>query len=1265
MQDETFVTQLRVKRVARLAAAQLESGDIAELQEAAAKRFFDKIASYGVFYQATCKWSLANLSPQDKTDLMNDYKLFQPHFAALHSDVDRLIVGSLLKTNDGGLLQKLWHTDYSQAMGITSNSFKHIMGCKTVVMNHIEQAQAQAEFKVKLIEKSTAKRELALRPALDAVTQLKEDVPAFEAIHFVMEAAKSSAHYQQKRVTNNIQLIGVNAAQAKFKEFFKILATYTSNPEIKNLIPQEKEALRKLYQHFQAHVALVDSGLNTRLICALSDNPSDGSLKVEDLNFYKRTLETHFEETVVACEQDELLYADQEMAAKVKELRQPVLAPLGGKTLLTQLNGLQLSKKISDFTNDKLLAFMKLNMDPAVLEQLAYNEQDLPYLNFHKDSPTVEMYKNLLNSLYYLKTGLAQLEQIKGDPSSLAYRTHFVVSFLKPVLVDFLNAHYYLSAASQNPGLSAVMSEGLKIIAPLQDIPVVGSYLQQAMNQVRPSNTPAPAFNALEAWNKQLAVVKKGISSGSKRIAPPKVDVAEVVVDVVELPVNGMKYYLEQIAEQLYQLPVKVQRLSGVAEQDLTPDYELQEQIGDLIETLSVLIDSPGSVSTYSPDSIKSILLALNDVNTQLSTLGMDSRALIIKSVGEMRSLVGADLIALADKTEFNLGLKAGTLSAKVAEQLDQVHASLMNKLSFKGQDMLALRISTASTERRLQIEKDRLAAVLATNEAQKTEAIIFGKPIPQYNELLSLFARLDAIVEENDAEDNDDEEIDNILHLDGEFELPDHDDIQPVDPLRAYLSAVPRQENPELPSLLPIKKDLQHIYNRLLPYLSANGNEEEFTDDYINSITTADELREAIENIKGMQGVVLFELGVFDKLCNLFYFDESEEGFDSDENIEEFLQYYQQLQPYLFKINAKFDQSSFLRTLQTADDFDAAALEIRNLEPQLKELVAGKAQTKAQQQVQCERRITYMENQLTKEQHAAQVKIDAFKDEVLHTTVKNKLKNLGPYADFLYNKIKVDLIANKDILLDDITMDDDIVEAMSVLVDEMLLDYENFRQPYVRVYETYKTLDAQIAAVLRHEGQLEGNPCLVEKLVVLERARQKLLNPNSFLPGVTVQELNEHNLEAQKTLRQVPYHDALVNLQTSLDEIRAYIVENPDEDESVNQAKNEELDSLEDILKDTDRPAKSRLKDISLRGMSNASQQILIMNSDHVLVNLVKAFFTTILSALGIWQSKEEQVLTSFNQHLQAQKNTGKDEDATADVDANEEESDQTVHGM
>ncbi|HGF1461868.1 TPA: Dot/Icm T4SS effector SidH [Legionella pneumophila] len=658
LMDDVFIQKRRSNQESRLNEARLGSEDKNVL--AAANRFFDKIGSYNSIHKAWSKWSLANISQSEKDALIKEYKQFQPHFAALYPDIDKLVVDALTQPTGSNIVSRLYSSDYKQLW--SSDHFKQVLSCKDSVLSSIQQSLAQSEFKAKLIEKTMSHSEETAYTMNNKTTNLTTRVQPFEPLKFTLEDDKPVEYYHKKVIAASNQILELERAQKGVAEFFNyIQKKYPhENPSFDSLDESDKEFLRKAYKTFQPQLlALKHDDINTRLVSSLtSSKPTDPPLRLTDLVSLKSGIDDYLNEKISDLNQDKTTLLDKEEEAREEQYAKAPLVARGAElekqTLFGQMSKLKLSKSVDDFFNKKFQTYLKDNLSPEIWKQLSSNGETLdfdkiPYLEFHKDSPEVAMYKQLINSIHYMKNGLENLESLNdyGDPNNIYHRTRFVMTTFNALVMNICFSKYYVMEAGNNPGLKAIVQEGLDLLKPLEGMPLIGDYLKTTEKQEPPKQ------NIITAWKKQQAVVESGLSKGPK----PKTD-------------------QQLISEQLGKIQEAIDNFDGDLEISDSAREKIKTQIGEFAKGISGL--------SFGPGSAKKILAALTKLETQLSNLDKESPEVTLGKLKDTHSELNAQFRAAAEYTEYHSGQKFGSYSNNISTIVSNFCNGLVSNLPLK-----------------------------------------------------------------------------------------------------------------------------------------------------------------------------------------------------------------------------------------------------------------------------------------------------------------------------------------------------------------------------------------------------------------------------------------------------------------------------------------------------------------------------------------------------------------------------------------------------
>ena len=1008
MQDIEFSEKRREYQTARLSETILEANDTQTKE--AATRFFNVLYNYSSWYQITCKWSLVNISQDEKYKFLKDYKQFQSHFAALNPDIDKLIVDALTKPTEESIVSRLYSSDYKQLWG--SNQFTKVLSCKDALLESIDQSVAQARFKEELIKKSMSHSEQMAYEALDKKTSLKAEVTPFSPVEYVFEDNKPSSAYHKKVIAISHQITQIERAQKGVNGFLSLVEPASPTTDIASLDEISKENLRKFYQQFQPQlIAMGYDDINERLVQSLSSSKSTKPpLCVADLKKIREEIHTKLGTFLSHAKYDKKAYLDQEKVAKLTELERAPLVAKGSelerRTLFGMLQDMQLSKSVDEFFTGKFQNYLKENLSPVVWEQLSKDGKlDLsnipyPYTEFHKDSPEVKMYKELINSVYHIKSGLAKLETINdyGDPKSIVNRSRFVASTMCALIFDICNSQYYLKNAlnqmSGIPAFNAMIHETLELLSPIQRLPLIGDYLTPH-EQLVPL-VPLVPLDYVELWKEQQAIVQGFLSPSTPKpesVLEPEPEAPEVPPIVP--PEKGSMVRL--IAEALYKIPSVLETVSDKLVPSAEKDAQTEANIKAFVQGLDGL--------SFGPDSVKKIISTLSKVEMQLSDIGASGREAVLARLQGIRSELGFVLMAATDETELNLGLKPGTYSSTVSQRFDLFYDSLINNTPLeKAQQALELMIDVTHTQKRLHREEERLLAAQEDNTAVDTKRVIFGDDFENTNKVFNAYKKLNDLITNSRYYDYDRANTEGFIRFRG------------------------------------LQREVDAVYQEIQPLL-AEAHAGIFDENFISRCDDVNELNAAMNRVVAAREAIYNPSTALTKIQQLYL----DSDFSQTKDQEQFIREYQKFQPHLSKITYEYDNYYFLRELQGPKDFVNAAAKISGEVGRLEEVIRGLEKNKVSKISLAEERVAFVNNLLTEQiQKQAPQKIVAFKEKVFTNYVKVNIasalaKSMGPHAALFIEHSMTDFLGKKDEILHDLSLIDDIEASVAKRVDEIV----------------------------------------------------------------------------------------------------------------------------------------------------------------------------------------------------------------------------------
>lgn len=1179
MQDEVFVGKRREHQLNRLSEAQLAGGD--ETAKKAAERFFAKIRSCSGYI---FKQDLSKLSQTDKDILIADYKQFQSHFASLHPAIDKLIVETLLHRSESGYLSRLCGAVIRQ---FGSDHFNQVLSCEKSVLANISQNTAQAKFKEKLVLNTMEHTLGTARKANNNQTLLSAGVDAFKPLIFSREGMQTSGQYHEKSIAVSKQLHELEQAQKGAKTFFRALMKYSASDS--PLDEGQIEVLKRAYKKFQPQlIAMGYSELDQAIVEGLNNKGTLHSiLTTTEITEVRSNLREQLAVYIKVAKEAQTSYVAEERQVKAEEVgSQPLLAQgstLERKTLFGLLQEQQISKSVDKFFKGSFQSYLKDNLSATVWKELsadgkAIDMSKVPFLEFHKDSPEVRMYKQLINSVYYTQEGLKKLESLSdyGDPSYLPNRTRFMMTIYSALITNVNNSKYYFTHAAQNPGLKAVMQEGLDLLEPMKNLPIIGDYLRTPEGP----ELEKPKSDIMAIWRAQQEIVQASITPTIPVTQPEAVQLPrkgrkdEVVIPPEKVEEQSPAVdYVQMIGEKLFEIPALLQQLNTGEEASPVDNQKMQADIKNLVSELKGL--------SVNATILKQVLSVASKLQIQLSDIGASSRTLTLNKVQEIRSEFGTLLVEAADNAEFHLGMKPGTYSSVVSARFDKFYEALISHLPIKDeQTVLKLIVDATGTSKRLVREQERLQTVQADTTAQETRQAIYGSDYEAF-----------------------------------------HTNYKELALLKSVLTDIDEYPTQYGPSIDEMRGDAAAVYKKLQPSLSAL--DPKFDKDFIEDCVDEFALGQAIDTIFAASSRLLEAKGPFAKIQELLLLSD----FTKDADKEQFLKEYEKLQPYLNKVHYSYDITYVLRELQTPEDFVTAARKIVDDAGKIEELIGGIDKAKQVKIELAKERISYCEQLLVKQTtEIGPQKIEDFKQQVfsdylkaniesalavtvgaplaasflqfsmpdflamkaeilrgitikedIATTIGSRLdqalavviaKNQAPFQEFLFNEhinkgikgtikdelgIYADLFINKIMpdyqkqkaqILSGLPFDEKlnttIQSRLNDLNPELFSTHQELKSACTALNNCLKEINEQLE---KEQLTADENPCRMQKLALLNSLKERINNFSRIPSEEAVAFLQQENRVIQIALKDIEHYDALINLHEIMDAIKDNIL--------------------------------------------------------------------------------------------------------------------------
>lgn len=836
-------------------------------------------------------------------------------------------------------------------------------------------------------------------------------------------------------------------------------------------------------------------------------------------------------------------------------------AELGKKTLFGIVSELKLSESVDEFLMGNFQDYLKQNLSLTLWAELASPDGEtldftkIPYSQFHATSPEIEMYQQVINSIYYMREGLKKLESLNsyGDPGYIYYRSQFVITS-RALLIDIMASKNNLIKATKNPGLKAIVQEGLDLLEPMKQLPMIGDYLKTS---AKVAVIAPDERNIIQEWNEQQELVKKAVEPEEFLQALPENPIPHTPEPLKAKLENSNNsealdtISIQLIAEKLYQIPIALTQIKNGAS-----PQEVDKQIIDA--NVQAFVNGLNDLS-FGPKSAKKILKTITKLQIQLSDIGFLSRELAITRLKEIRSEFGTILIAAADDTEFHLGLKPGTYSSVVSDRFDKFYTALVVNMPLeKEQTGLELLIDLTSTQKRLLREEERLETVMTNQTAEETYKAIFGADYDQINPSgNSPFQKLKNIQREDDFTDQTTQE---------KF-LETYAEIQP------YLEKINK------------KYDRHYFLRELQTPEDFNAALNNILDEQSHLY----EIIDAMDNTKRMRV----------NLCN-----------ERSRHFNELLKHQREIigpekiEAFKEKIFNNYMVAHVEKSLAITIGSTHAKVFLNQIMPDFL-AEQPKIFSNITLSDDIEEKITTAINKLSKgiiEKHETRFKETLFNDHI-NNVITNSLKNeLGIYTELFMKKISPAYESKRSAVLANISFDATMGTKINTKVDQITPEIlQNNAELKTALTQLNQKLNEINKVIDQEKEKPENNPCRAKKLTLLTSLKKEISHLNNIPDEDTALFLQEATVQTEQSLEKIKDYDALIKVYDTLNSLK----ETMSQEDDLSPNKEEKIatiSAIQRILIDAEKNIPMRLEQV-LQKLNESSQADILKDSDNLLI--------------------------------------------------------------
>lgn len=552
--------------------------------------------------------------------------------------------------------------------------------------------------------------------------------------------------------TNNE--LAITAAETFFRRLSDYIDNHSYAKSLANIEAHEKKILISRYQQFQSYFAALYPELDTLIVSAWNQTTQDSSWTVmrngnqlqlirqcqqavldsmqhhQELMKFKaqlvRNTISHSNTDLSSTEQQRdtikavLLEQEKERPKQTQLTTQEQSTPKR-TTLFATLSALNLSATVNTFYQQTLNEYLKTHLSEVIWTQLSKNGalialKQLPLTQLYQDSTEVAFYKQILNSVYYLQTGLKQLESLKNTtPSSWTITRARALKSTYDVLVkQVMYGQENLVHAVNSPGLEPLAQQVQELLAPMKQI-----YLFELQRpKVSPKKSTPEQQDMIALWRAQQRIFLSAVTPKAQSTEAIAITPTEATTAIPEFAIL-IEQKLKNIQKTLYPSATTITAVATL--------------------TKIILDIEPNPITS------QKVLDCLSRLHEQLSTDIEHGTEHLSAARSELKTL----LLLGADDIERHLGLKPTSYSNTYEIHFSTAYDALMSHGPSVGHDEESVSLlDTQETEQRLKHERQHQEFLaLEDTLAEDAERLLFGTDYDQFTQNIQYYRELKELV--------------------------------------------------------------------------------------------------------------------------------------------------------------------------------------------------------------------------------------------------------------------------------------------------------------------------------------------------------------------------------------------------------------------------------------------------------------------------------------------------------------------------------------
>lgn len=428
--------------------------------------------------------------------------------------------------------------------------------------------------------------------------------------------------------------------------------------------------------------------------------------------------------------------------------------------LFKTITSLQLEPKIKKLRTEIIPNKLKELLSNEVLKKIDLDNIQYSITDVYAHTQTEAIYLHLLNALYHLEKSLKSFDDLQklSESSNIFIKGYYIYTIISELVVNAYSTYYYLNADQKHPKIQTIFSEALKIISPLEELPILAPHIASAKQSINPKKntiqTPEPTDNIIQKWQQQMLLLKKELGPIEFSIDEPSLAIQTPVITLQESLINTEEENpIDLLKNAYWVLEIALQH-----KKQIMTEEEISEKANTKSKAMFALTQN---LSLASPDTIKPLIVEASEIISNISRIIYDEPTLR-QTVMELTERSLNKLYRISDNTETSIGLKPNIISGKATKEFFKWINKLIKPagLELDTESIEHLHFVVLSNNKRIKNLENKITSLKKNNSSRSIKTQIFGSGTEKNNAPFNVISSLDKSDFSDSTEGNKNREL-------------------------------------------------------------------------------------------------------------------------------------------------------------------------------------------------------------------------------------------------------------------------------------------------------------------------------------------------------------------------------------------------------------------------------------------------------------------------------------------------------------------------